>query len=215
MKYSPNIVAVSQLQPDYMGFIFHADSPRYFQGSIPDLPAGIKKTGVFVNADLQVMLDHANHYGLEGIQLHGQEPPQICASLKQEGLEVIKVFSVGQAFDFEVLTSYHRVVDHFLFDTKGKAPGGNGITFNWEILAPYTSDIPFFLSGGIGPGEVEEVISFYKFWKDRNKAHLIMGVDLNSKFESAPGIKKIDELNTFLQRLQAGVNDNELNNEKN
>ncbi len=215
MKYGQNIVAVSQLQPDYLGFIFHPDSPRYFQGSLPELPGRIKKTGVFVNASLQAILTYLNHYGLNAVQLHGQEPPQICATLKEEGIEVIKVFSIGQSFDFNSLTPYERVVDYFLFDTKGKAPGGNGITFNWDILRSYCSDVPFFLSGGIGPGEVEDIISLYKSWKDNNKEHLIMGVDLNSQFESAPGIKKTDELHTFLQRLQAGIEVTEQSNEKN
>lgn len=213
MKFGKNISAVSLLQPDYLGFIFHPESPRYFEGSIPELPGSIKKTGVFVDVNLQVILDCAHRHGLNAVQLHGQESPEVCASLKKIGLEVIKVFSVGDCFDFHKLDAYQNEVDYFLFDTKGKAPGGNGITFNWEVLNSYSLEVPFFLSGGLGPGELGDILTFYKSWKDNDKEHLIAGVDLNSKFESAPGQKKTEELKSFMRQLKDGVAVNDNNNE--
>lgn len=205
MKYGNNIHAVSRLQPDYMGFIFHSGSPRYFEGSIPAISGGIKKTGVFVNASLQLMLNHCDRYGLHSMQLHGQESPDICSSIKEKGLEVIKVFSVGECFDFQKLEPYQKVVDYFLFDTKGKAPGGNGVTFNWDVLESYSSGLPFFLSGGLGPAELNGILAFFNSWKEKGKQHLIAGVDLNSKFESAPGMKKTKELKSFMLHLRREV----------
>lgn len=205
MKYEQNISEVSQLQPDYMGFIFHPASPRYFNRVIPELSGTIKRTGVFVDAGLQMIQDQCTNYCLQAVQLHGQESPEVCAILKEKGLEVIKVFSVGESFDFRKIEPYLEVIDYFLFDTKGEAPGGNGITFNWNILESYSFEKPFFLSGGLGPSELERIITLHESWTQKGKGHLVAGVDLNSRFESAPGMKKTKELKAFMQEFNKAI----------
>lgn len=192
MKYYENIQEVSQLLPDYLGFIFYEKSSRYFNGEIPKLPKNIQKVGVFVNATLEEILAKIEEYELNIIQLHGNETPEFCKKLQQLPIEIIKVFSVNDAFDFDVIQPYETVCNYFLFDTKGKLPGGNGTTFNWKILKKYPSTKPFFLSGGIGMEEIEQI----------KKLNLpIHAIDINSKFESKPGLKNIENIRQlFLQK---------------
>lgn len=187
MKFPENIGQVAALQPDYMGFIFFENSPRNFDTEIPQLNEGIIKTGVFVNASAEFILTQARKHKLQAIQLHGQESAELCAVLKAEGLEVIKVFSVKDSFDFNILQPYEGKVDFFLFDTKGKAEGGNGVTFDWEILKKYPSETPFFLSGGIGLQEVSRL-------KDLQFPKTFYGIDVNSRFETKPGYKDLENL---------------------
>jgi phosphoribosylanthranilate isomerase len=182
MKYPNNILEVSELLPDYLGFIFYKKSSRYFDGEIPKLSKSIKKVGVFVNATLEEINLKIEKYHLDIIQLHGDENPEFCKNLKHQNIEIIKVFSVNDEFNFEELFPFEDVCDYFLFDTKGKLPGGNGITFNWEVLKKYNSKKPFFLSGGIGIEEIEKI-------KILNLP--IYAIDVNSKFEIEPGLKNI------------------------
>ncbi len=209
MKYEDNIKSVSGLQPDYLGFIFYEKSPRNFEGEIPDVPNSIKKTGVFVDASISFISDMVRRYNFSAIQLHGSETPVFCNELKNEvntperstqhTVEIIKVFSIKDAFDFNTLIPYEGIVDFFLFDTKGKEKGGNGYTFDWEVLNDYNSKTPFILSGGIGMNEINKV-----------KAILttdlpIYGIDVNSKFEIEPGLKNITELKKFLSDLKGAA----------
>ena len=182
MKYSENILEVSQLLPDYLGFIFYEKSSRFFDGEIPEISKSIKKVGVFVNATLEEIKSKIKKYDLDLIQLHGNETPEFCSNLKQESIEVIKVFSVDDDFDFQILEAYENVCDYFLFDTKGKLHGGNGFTFNWQILEKYKSKKPLFLSGGIGIEEIAKI-------KTLNLP--IFAIDVNSKFEMEPGLKNV------------------------
>ena len=188
MKYLENILEVGALLPDYMGFIFWEKSARYFDTSIPDLPKSIKKVGVFVNATPPEILEKISQYDLQAVQLHGQESVAFCQELKSkmdESIEIIKVFSVADDFDFEVLKPFEAICDYFLFDTKGKLPGGNGSTFNWKVLENYPSSKPFFLSGGIGIAEMEAV-------NEISKTNLpVYAIDVNSKFEIEAGLKNI------------------------
>ncbi|MDI1305310.1 MAG: phosphoribosylanthranilate isomerase [bacterium] len=199
MKYPDNILEVGSLLPDYMGFIFWEKSARYFDGLIPNLPKSIKKVGVFVNETAEVILAKAIKYDLQAIQLHGQESVEFCLNLKNEldsEIELIKVFSVDDDFDFEVLKPFETLCDYFLFDTKGKLPGGNGTTFDWKVLEKYPSSKPFFLSGGIGIEELEAV-------KEISKTNLpLYAIDVNSKFEIEPGLKNIEKLNSFKDNLK-------------
>ena len=203
MKYPENIIDVGSLLPDYMGFIFWEKSSRYFDGIIPNLPKSIKKTGVFVNENLEEILEKILKHDLQAIQLHGKESVEFCLNLKsetenlkQDPIEIIKVFSIKDDFDFEELKPFEAVCDYFLFDTKGKLPGGNGTTFDWKALEKYPSTKPFFLSGGIGINELEAVNEILK-------TNLpIYAIDVNSKFEIEPGLKNKEQLYSFKRKLK-------------
>ena len=198
MKYPDNILEVGSLLPDYMGFIFWEQSARYFDGEMPILPKSIKKTGVFVNASQEEIGSKVTQYDLQAVQLHGQESVAFCKELKEHfgnAIEIIKVFSVDSAFDFDQLKPFETVCDYFLFDTKGKLPGGNGTTFDWKVLENYGSKKPFFLSGGIGVDEIDLVNEILKTDLP------IFAIDLNSKFEIEPGLKNTKLLSSFKQKI--------------
>jgi len=193
MRESTNISQLLKLSPDYMGFIFYGKSKRDVADSL-DLqllnafPSNIKKVGVFVNAALDFVKGKVAQFGLDLVQLHGDETPEYCSYLKSNGIEVMKVFSVGRSFDFGQLEAYKSYVDFFLFDTKGKERGGNGEVFNWEILDEYDGEIPYLLSGGIDLENIESISDL----KVQPYA-----IDVNSKFEIEPGLKDIERLKEF------------------
>lgn len=193
MKYRANIQEVAALQPDYLGFIFYEKSPRFCNGELPEIPNTIAKVGVFVNAPLSEILNKIKAYNLQLVQLHGEESPEICEVLRLINIKVIKTFSIDDTFDFETLRPYEPVCDYFLFDTKGKHYGGNGTTFNWEILKNYPSQKPFFLSGGIGLEEISKL-------KQLNLP--IYALDVNSKFETEPGLKNSNACKKIIQILK-------------
>jgi len=197
MKYVENIQKVAELQPDYLGFIFYEKSPRNFEGVIPKLPKGIKKVGVFVNEYIEIVVSLVEEYQLEAVQLHGDETVDYVKQLKQHlpKVEIIKVFGIKDEFNFEFLKPYEEVVDYFLFDTKGKERGGNGVVFNWQVLQNYNLTKPFFLSGGIGLEKVDEIN------KIKKTGLPIHALDVNSKFETKPGVKSIDKLKKFKKLL--------------
>ncbi len=200
-----NTSEVAALQPDYLGFIFWEGSKRNFEGNLPKLPSSIKKIGVFVDAPLEEVLKKIETYHLDGVQLHGNESPDYCLALiadrlsKPVGpLDVIKVFSVKNQFDFSALAAYEEVCDYYLFDTKGKLPGGNGYVFDWSVLKDYPSTKPYFLSGGIGLENIKQIEEFLK----RPEATYCHAIDVNSTFEIAPGLKKIEDLKEFMAVLK-------------
>ena len=198
MKYEDNIQHVATLQPDYLGFIFYKKSSRNFDlPDIPNLPNTIKKTGVFVDADLDFVLEMVNKYHLQAVQLHGKESPAYCKQLQDKNIEIFKVFSIKDTFNFSVLAPYEGLVNYFLFDTKGKHPGGNGYTFDWNVLNNYPSKTPFLLSGGIGLNEVEDI----KRFAASTASKYCYALDVNSKFEIQPGLKNIEDLKEFRNNL--------------
>lgn len=194
MRQPGNIQDVALLNPDYMGFIFYEPSPRYVGDSffIPDnFPEGIKKVGVFVNESTANILSRVSQFHLQAVQLHGHESVIQCEELRRFGLEIIKVFSVDEDFDFAVTDSFVNVVDYFLFDTKGKDYGGNGETFNWEILQRYGQQVPYFLSGGINAENIAGIKALY----NTN----LYAVDVNSGVETAPGMKDVNRIKELTQ----------------
>ena len=196
MKYKDNYQAVANLKPDFLGFIFFEKSERHFTDSTLTLPQNnLNKVGVFVNATINFVLEKVATFGFSYVQLHGQEPPQYILELKAKNpaLKIIKVFSVKDHFNFEGLTPYEQVADYFLFDTKGKQPGGNGVTFNWSVLEHYPSATPYFLSGGIGLDNQQDIKAFMA----TTAAKKCVALDINSKFETAPGVKNIEALKQF------------------
>ena len=196
LKFESNILDLSKLEPDYMGFIFWEKSKRLVTGSSPNLSqTKIKKTGVFVNADFEKIKDKVHVHKLEAIQLHGQESPEFCKKIKNLGVEIIKTFSIDENFNFNILEKYKLCSDYFLFDTKGKYPGGNGISFDWEILRNYNYEKKFFLSGGIGFESIDAI-------KKIKNLHLpLFCIDINSRFELNPGKKNIELIKSFKRSL--------------
>ena len=198
MKETENITEISALQPDYLGFIFWEKSKRNMTlDVIPELPETIKKVGVFVDASIQEIAAKINQYQLDVIQLHGNESVIFCRNVKKLGVEVIKVFSMNSNFNFSLVKEYVLAVDYFLFDTKGKLPGGNGVTFDWKILENYHCDTPYFLSGGIGTTEIDGLKEFLK----STAAKKCYAIDVNSRFEKKPGTKNKIKLQKFKKLL--------------
>lgn len=198
MKNLKNIEGISILEPDFLGFIFWEPSKRYYNlNSLPIIPKSIKKVGVFVNAYYYDILEKVKQYELDIVQLHGNESPTLCKDLKDENITVIKAFSIDEDFDFSILKRYKNYVDFFLFDTKGKLPGGNGTTFDWKVLEKYDGNTSFFLSGGIGLNQIDQLKDFF----NTKVSKRFYAIDINSQFETEPGIKKIKELKEFQQQL--------------
>jgi phosphoribosylanthranilate isomerase len=194
MKYPENIDAVAALQPDYMGFIFYPQSPRYIGETEKNLATeNVIRTGVFVNESADIIEELIDKYRLTAIQLHGNESPDFCELFKDK-VTVIKAFGMNERFDFEQLEPYTDKVDYFLFDTKTSKHGGSGLSFDWTLLDQYKLDVPFFLSGGLSPENIAEVkmIKHPQFY----------GVDLNSRFEIEPGLKDIDKLSEAFKILR-------------
>ena len=194
-----NTAAVSAIKPDYLGFIFWKPSKRCFEGEMPSIPHSVKKVGVFVAASITLIAEKVKTYNLLLVQLHGQESPAYCDELQSKipHIKIIKVFSIKNDFDFSALRHFEDVCDFYLFDTKGKLPGGNGYAFDWGALKNYPSTKPYFLSGGIG---IEEIASIKEFIT-RPEAKYCQVIDVNSKFEIEPGLKNIEKLIKFKKEL--------------
>jgi len=181
MKFSENIREIESLEPDFMGFIFYKKSKRFFNESKLILNDNINRVGVFVNQEVNEVIDIIKKYKLDYVQLHGDEDVRYCLSIKSI-CKVIKVFKIDDTFNFDNIKIFENVSDYYLFDTKTNLHGGSGIKFDWEILKKYNSKKKFFLSGGISEDDIEEI-------KKIKKIHPIIGIDINSKFE-LPNLKK-------------------------
>ncbi|WP_018627928.1 phosphoribosylanthranilate isomerase [Niabella aurantiaca] len=198
MTQLQQVEQLAALGVDYAGFIFHPPSPRYVGKQID--PAvlkqlkGIKKAGVFVNTPVEEIPRVAAAWGLDMIQLHGDEPPEFCSRLKGVA-ELVKVFRVTGDEDLAQLTApYAAVADAFLFDTRAKDYGGTGKKFDWRGLQRPGLAKPYFLSGGIGPDDRDELTAFLS-------VNNVYALDVNSKFETAPGVKDLKLLEGFLKSL--------------
>ncbi len=183
-----NIRDLRQLNFGLYGFIFVEKSPRnaltLLKSDLQQIPRG-KRVAVFVNKPGNEVLAICHQYGIDHVQLHGQESPSDCQLLRSAGLNIIKAFSISDSFDFEVTSDYSGSVDYFLFDTAGKAAGGNGESFNWALLKEYKGSTPFILSGGLGLENLSNILSF--------RHNLLAGLDFNSKLEISPGLKDIQK----------------------
>ena len=180
---------------DLMGFIFWPKSSRYVSERPAYLPTNCKRVGVFVDEDIETVKRIADDYALDYIQLHGHELADYCAQLR--GFKLIKAFNIATTEDFKQTEPYTGIVDYFLFDTKGKSVGGNGEKFDWSVLSAYDGNKPFLLSGGIGPDDAEVLTSHFSPLTSKK----CVGIDLNSRFEIAPGLKDINKLKDFLNAL--------------
>ncbi len=197
MTEQENTRSICELQPDFLGFIFWKDSKRYCEQVLNDIPDAIQKVGVFVDAGYHEIVDKIIAHQLGFVQLHGHEPADFCLELQKTTIKVIKAISIDNEFNFNGLKKYKNCVDYFLFDTKGKLPGGNGTLFDWDILNRYEEDIPFFLSGGIG---LEEWPKLEKFLPSKAAEHCV-ALDLNSRFEDRPGLKNKQKIKEFQDKI--------------
>lgn len=196
LKYYNNLQSIISLGADYVGLIFHESSPRYVGDNLfPEIKNinTAKKVGVFVDASLDDILNKIKVYQLNLVQLHGNESPEFCNTLKKQ-IQVIKAFPVLNTLNLSLLQKYSDSVDYFLFDTKTPTHGGSGKKFDWRILNTYTLPKPFFLSGGISLEDANEI-------KNLNIPSLF-GIDINSRFESEPGFKNTELVKQFINQLQ-------------
>jgi len=198
MRETQNIIDVSFLKPDFMGFIFYSKSPRN-AANIQDpyilkkLNNRISKTGVFVNSDINTLNYICKKYFIDFVQLHGDENPEFCKHIYKRR-KIIKAFAVDENFDFNICKDYEEYCYYFLFDTKGKKFGGNSIKFNWKVLKKYQGKTPFLLSGGIGPDDITEL-------KIINH-DMLAGIDINSRFEIKPGLKDVRLVENFIAEFK-------------
>lgn len=200
MRDPANLRQLIDLAPDYIGFIFHQGSKR-FVGNIEEsimalVPEHIKKTGVFVDAERVEIENKIQKYALGAVQLHGKESAAFCRQIKEEGTEVIKAFGIDESFNFNTLNDYINSVDYFLFDTRTSQHGGSGRVFDWDFLKKYTLTLPYFLSGGLSVDNLDEV-------KGINDTRLY-AVDINSRFETEPGIKDLNKVKKAIELVRQG-----------
>lgn len=196
MRDAENILDIARLSPDYMGFIFYPESPRYVGPDFmipPEFPPHIIRTGVFVDASTSALMEMAMKHDLDFVQLHGNEPPGQCIILRRLGLRVIKALPVGTENDVRGAESYAGAVDYLLYDTRGAAHGGNGQPFDWGFLQS-APPVPFMVSGGISPANVLEAI--------QSAGPLLQGVDINSRVEVGPGFKSIAMVADVIQKIK-------------
>ena len=194
MRNAQNIEELLDVHPDFIGLIFHENSPRNISEPLMvNLAENIKRVGVFVNKTENFIVEKIKNYNLSYVQLHGSESPEFCKNLKALGIKIIKAFNIHNDFDFDLLKEYVTYCDYFLFDAFGKNSGGNGITFNWKLLDKYSGSIPFLLSGGIDNTMAKEI--------KKINHKMLVGLDINSKFEIEPGLKNIDKIKAFKDEL--------------
>lgn len=199
MKFPENIEEIGALQPDFVGFIFYPKSKRFVEEnfsitSLKNLPNSIKKVGVFVNENAEIILEKVNKYQLDSVQLHGNESVADCRFLQEKNIEIIKAFSVDEIFDFGILKSYESVCDYFLFDTKTPAFGGSGKVFDWNLLTNYNLQTPFFLSGGLHLESIEKI--------KKLDFTMLIGLDFNSQLENEDYRKNIEKVTAVIQKIR-------------
>lgn len=216
MRRTDNIRAVAQLPIDMMGFIFCPSSKRYvgmtpsLSGTLPDtadtaisgLPSNrrISKVGVFVDDTVQNIITRVVGFGLDAVQLHGTESPTFIRNLRATivpdicpRLKVFKAVSISSAGDISQCAQYDGLVDLFVFDTKCDGHGGSGRQFDWTLLDLYKGSTPFLLSGGIGIADAGRIRGF--------RHPMFAGIDINSRFETAPGVKDAELISRFIKQL--------------
>lgn len=199
MKFPKNILEIGALQPDFMGFIFYPKSKRFVgdnfsSKSLEKLPSTIEKVAVFVNENVNQIIEIQKQFSFDFIQLHGNETVAECEILKENNLKIIKVFSVDNYFNFNDVVAYETICDYFLFDTKTPKYGGSGKTLDWELLENYTLSKPFFLSGGLSIHNIGKI-------KYANYPMLI-GLDFNSRLEDRNTKKITEEVSELIEKIR-------------
>ena len=216
MRDGKNIREVEALGVDYIGMIFWSGSPRNVTmvpthaGIIPDRASlspltshhSPLRVGVFVDEMPQSIITRVVNYQLDVVQMHGHESPTVIRNLRatldpdfRPGIQFWKAVSIASTDDLNACEQYFNCVDAFVFDTRCDSVGGSGRQFDWQLLEAYQGPVPFLLSGGIGPDDAARVKAFHH--------PQCIGIDLNSRFETAPAVKDVDLLRSFLQRVGA------------
>lgn len=214
LREEENIREVERLDVDLTGFIFYPRSSRYVplhterERSLESAPVhdtsvttGKRRVGVFVNDTPKNILLRVCHHQLDYLQLHGEESPAFVEKIKHllserdfGKVRIIKALRVGREEDISQWEVYRELVDMLLYDTSCSSYGGSGTSFDWSFLMRYEGDIPFLLSGGIGPGDADKVLSF--------NHPMFAGIDLNSRFETVPARKDVNKLRNFIQQIR-------------
>lgn len=197
MREGGNIRQVEQSGADMIGFIFYPRSPRYVE-QVPDyLPARAKRVGVFVHPDFREVTEKVKAFGLDAVQFHGNASAAMCRTFRDKGLTVIRALPTTETFVAET-AQYVGNVDLFLFDTPTLRFGGSGRTYDWSLLTRYPGPTPFLLSGGLSLERLNDIKKFHH--------PCLVGYDLNSGFETSPGVKDAAAVEHFI---------NEIRNERN
>ena len=195
----------SQFSSAMMGFIFWPKSSRYVAERPAYLPEHVKRVGVFVDEEVEQICRIAHDFALDFIQLHGHESPEYIRRLRcvcGDAIATIKAFNIATAADLSQTAAYEGLVDYFLFDTKATLPGGSGQQFDWSILDAYKGETPYLLSGGIGPSDADRVKNFLTSHPSPLTPKKCYGIDLNSRFETAPALKDVNLLKEFIKQLR-------------
>lgn len=203
MRETENIQAVATLGIQLMGFIFYAKSSRYVGNAslafAPQMTANRpKRVGVFVNESVATIAALVAKHQLDYVQLHGNETATFVEMLRTSlpvDTGIIKALSVETADDIQRWREYQGLVNLLLFDTRCTTYGGSGTQFDWQVLQAYDGDIPFLLSGGIGPADAARVKAFHH--------PRCVGIDLNSRFEISAGLKDVALLKQFINELKS------------
>lgn len=196
MRENSNIRKVESLGIDWMGFIFYGRSSRYVSDVPSYLPIDCKRVGVFVNSPVNEIVNRQLDFGLDMIQLHGDEDPTFCDRLRHclpYCCGIIKMVKISGRESFDTLSPFTPFVDYFLFETPSLKYGGSGTHFDWSLTTSYKERVPFLLSGGICPSDWHVINQFTHPY--------FAGIDLNSRFEESPGIKNVELLQEFLTKL--------------
>lgn len=198
MRDAVNIKELCQLDIQMIGLNFYKPSSRfiskYRDEVFSQIPSHIKRVGVFVNESLETVSRIQKQYNLDFLQLHGDESVSYCKALAADHA-IINVFRVDEHFDMDSVKQYEACASYFLFDTRCKTFGGSGKQFNWEMLAQYEGNVPFLLSGGIGPEHSDQLLNFHH--------SQFAGIDINSKFETEAAVKNTSVIHTFLKTLNS------------
>lgn len=193
-----NSELIGSLDIDMIGLNFYSQSKRFLEDNedlVKNIPSSIQKVGVFVNASAGDILEKVEKYELDYVQLHGDESPEICDEMSQY-VKVIKAFGMGnEVVDVNILVNhYFSTCELYLFDTKSPNYGGSGVQFDWSLIQNYDGETPFLLGGGIGMESVASIKAFHH--------PSFIGVDVNSRFETSPGIKDYNKLKIFIENIR-------------
>ena len=203
MTSTQQVHQLEEMGVEFAGFIFYPKSPRYVFKSMPaneikQIKGKINKVGVFVNTDADEVLRTVDQCGLYLVQLHGDESPRVCERIANY-VSVIKAFRISDDDHIEwKVRDYYDAVDMYMFDTEGAGYGGTGKKFNWELLKEQNIRKPFFLSGGINPDDAESLKTFQKEAVVKD----LFAIDINSKFEVMPGVKDMEKVRGFVEKLK-------------